>query len=119
MPARIPFRPVDQFEGKSPAELERSSFYNGARWRTLRKRYLKRYPLCQVCKREFADTVHHVKARLDYPWLAYAWDNFQAMCAPCHSAHEISLRRRESAAPDDPTRATQRPGILPTPPGTG
>ena len=102
MPARIPFRPIDQFEGKTPSELERSTFYNSPRWRKLRKRYLSKHPVCQECEREFSNTVHHVEARLDHPSLAFAWSNLKAMCGPCHTRYEAHHRSPAKTGPDSP-----------------
>jgi 5-methylcytosine-specific restriction protein A len=75
-------------------------FYSSARWRKLRAAKLAADPLCECeeCKAigaiTAADTVDHVKARIEYPELAFEWSNLASM----HSDHHNRKTRREVAA---------------------
>lgn len=65
-------------------------FYNSTAWRKLRVTVLVRDAyLCQPCLRNkrltTANTVHHIKPRLDYPELALDMDNCESICPACHN----------------------------------
>ena len=68
---------------------ERDCFYGSARWRKLRALYLTKHPLCAKCQAQgdtkLASVVHHKQERLDFPALAYSWDNLEGLCASCHT----------------------------------
>jgi 5-methylcytosine-specific restriction endonuclease McrA len=64
------------------------AFYMSPRWKALRKLFIDRNPLCEVCERAIANQVHHKKPRKDYPELSYEWSNLQALCRPCHLKQE-------------------------------
>ncbi len=62
------------------------SFYTTYRWKQVRARVLKQqHNTCFVCGLGGANTVHHVKERLDYPELAYQMDNLKAVHEDCHT----------------------------------
>jgi 5-methylcytosine-specific restriction enzyme A len=59
-------------------------FYVSSQWKKFRKWFLTQEPICQVCQREPATTIHHlheIKAGGD-PLLV---SNCQAVCAGCHN----------------------------------
>lgn len=63
--------------------------YDSVRWRSARKTFLFAHPLCQMCTRENkvtpSTTVHHkIAHKGDYEKF-WAVDNWEAVCAPCHS----------------------------------
>ena len=70
-------------------EKRADPFYTASKWRKLRHVYLAQHPLCEAClQRDYntpATEVHHIQKRTEYPELAYAWDNLEALCKPCHS----------------------------------
>jgi len=79
-------REARESDAAKAARLERRAFYSSRAWRKLARLYLARHPLCNWCGR-FADTVAHVKPRLEYPDLAFDWDNLRSACRACHSEH--------------------------------
>lgn len=65
-------------------------FYNSTAWKKVRLVALVRDNyLCQACLRNkrltTANTVHHIKPRLDYPELALDIDNLESICPSCHN----------------------------------
>ncbi|URN94569.1 MAG: HNH endonuclease [Candidatus Pristimantibacillus lignocellulolyticus] len=65
-------------------------FYKSTAWLKCRAYVLLRDNyLCQTCLRDQAltpaNTVHHIKARLDYPDLALDTDNLESICPSCHN----------------------------------
>lgn len=65
-------------------------FYNSTAWKKLRVVALVRDNyLCQPCLRNkrltTANTVHHIKPRLDHPELALDLDNLESICPSCHN----------------------------------
>ena len=75
------------------AYRERHKFYNSRRWKSLRKQYIQRNPLCADCEAigvyTPAENVHHVVERLEAPELAYEWSNLQSLCIPCHNRKRV------------------------------
>lgn len=71
--------------------------YDTRRWARVRKRYLARNPLCEVCLEEgretLADTVHHRRA-LKQDGAPYDDSNLQAVCRSCHNKIEPRDARR-------------------------
>jgi 5-methylcytosine-specific restriction protein A len=99
MPERIPYaRPLLSGNGRTLEEKERSAFYSSKRWARHRRSFLARHPLCVHCRAEgrikAASIVHHVVDRLDDPSLAWDWNNFEALCSPCHTRHHNAQRAR-------------------------
>jgi hypothetical protein len=61
----------------------------GGRWQRARPIYLKRHPLCVLClargKLVVAVEIDHIQPHNGDPALMWDWDNWQALCKPCHS----------------------------------
>lgn len=66
------------------ARNEYSRLYNTARWRTLRREHLARYPNCVRCG-EPGNTVDHIIPHRGDEALAYDTGNLQTLCARCHA----------------------------------
>lgn len=61
-------------------------FYQGRPWKLVRVHVLQRdHYQCQVCKKAWANTVHHIIPREERPDLALEESNLQAICALCHN----------------------------------
>lgn len=59
-------------------------FYKSAAWLKARAMYLRSHPICEVCQREYANTVHHVQAIKD-GGARLAFDNLMSICPACHN----------------------------------
>ena len=64
--------------------------YNSKRWKTKRKKILKRDDYrCQNCKKYGkmveATQVHHIKHTDKYPELAFEDENLISLCLACHN----------------------------------
>jgi 5-methylcytosine-specific restriction protein A len=76
------------------AERDRASAHArgyGARWNRARVEWLREHPLCvnggEVAGCRFTgSTVDHIKPHRGDPELFWDRENWQTMCAPCHSA---------------------------------
>lgn len=71
--------------GKKP-----DPFYLSTAWKKCRLVALERDAyLCQPCLRRkrlmTANTVHHIKPRLEHPELALELDNLESICPACHN----------------------------------
>jgi 5-methylcytosine-specific restriction enzyme A len=74
-----------------PEKIARDAVYQTARWRNLRRFYLKRHPLCVLCERNGRITqsvaVDHIVPHRGN--MALFWDsenNLQALCERCHNS---------------------------------
>ena len=67
-----------RYEGRNP-------LYDTRKWRALRKWKLSASPICERCRRAPAEDVHHVKPVREFPELALALDNLEALCKRCHA----------------------------------
>lgn len=75
---------------RKPKPKEERRWYDTVRWRKVSRRFLAANPLCVLCERIGRDTpatvVDHVeKHQGDYDKF-WSEDNWQGLCAPCHSA---------------------------------
>lgn len=68
------------------ARLERETFYNSRRWRSLSRQIIAATPICQHCHEQLSAVVDHIVPRLDRPDLSYEPSNLRALCSECHSA---------------------------------
>ena len=67
---------------------EYHNLYESARWRQLRKGFLKKNPFCFVCGKE-ATIADHITPHRGNIELFYNEDNLQPMCWSCHSAKTL------------------------------
>ena len=81
-------------------EFNNASFYNSKRWRSLRKFFIKKNPICVTCKRNneivSAKIVDHVKP-ISQGGSPIDLKNLQSLCEKCHnrkSAIEGHERRK-------------------------
>lgn len=74
--------------------IERQSIYQTKRWKLLRKSYLLKHPLCEICLAkgiiEPAVDIHHKDSFLNYYGdrrieAAFNPSNLMALCKQCHS----------------------------------
>lgn len=79
-------------------------FYLSRAWKRIRVHVLLRdNAQCQVCRKRWANTVHHIKPRQDYPELALEESNLEAICAFCHNReHPEKGRGQPGEAPGTP-----------------
>ena len=83
-------------------EVDNSAFYNSKRWRSLRKYFIQKNPLCRHCERDGitkpAYVIDHIKPISIYGMgVATDINNLQALCESCHnkkSAMESVEKRR-------------------------
>jgi len=72
------------------------------RWPALRIQALRRDDFrCRHCGQRGRLEVDHIKPVTDYPALAFALDNLQSLCGPCHG----EKTRREMGLQRDPERS--------------
>lgn len=69
----------------------------GSRWRRARAQYLQAHPLCGYCRQQgrvtAATVVDHIAPHRGDQALFWDSDNWQALCARCHS----SIKQRAEA----------------------
>ena len=69
----------------------------GHRWRVARSSYLASHPLCVECERigqtAAATVVDHITPHRGDQALFWRRDNWQALCASCHSRHKQRIER--------------------------
>ncbi len=65
----------------------------GARWHKLEKAKLKANPICEVCERNFATEVDHIREIQDGGG-EFDWDNLQSICHECHKTKSAENRPR-------------------------
>ena len=75
-----------------------NTVYNTRRWRNLSKYYLKKNPLCVMCKAknkitQATLTDHKVAIKNGGP--VWDWSNFQALCAKCHAVKTNKDRNKK------------------------
>lgn len=85
---------------------EEKRLYDSSRWRKVAKNHLANSPLCIPCLRAHRDTpatiVHHKKEHKGDPALFWDPDNFESVCASCHSGHiRVGEHQGYSQACDD------------------
>lgn len=73
-----------------------AKFYKGTRWQKLRRMFLAKHPLCEVCLREGriepAKIVDHIKEITD-GGARYDEDNLQALCLSCHNTKTAEQKK--------------------------
>lgn len=63
-------------------------------WEKARAEFLRHHPFCAMCAAEAA-LVDHIEPHRGDQALFWNWNNWQALCTPCHSRHK---QRQERAA---------------------
>lgn len=93
--------------------MKERRMYDSVRWRKARTRHLNEFPLCVLCARQGIDTAatvvdHIVEHKGDYV-LFWDQDNWQSLCASCHSGikrlqdnHGYSQAADANGIPMDP-----------------
>jgi 5-methylcytosine-specific restriction protein A len=80
-------------------DREAKRFYDSAAWRRARKAKLAERPWCEVCRRAWAEAVHHDKPLAECTEEEKtAQANLVSTCAPCHSTIEARRRRQDQKA---------------------
>ena len=59
------------------------SIYHLQNWRRVRDLKLRRFPICEICLKNLADTVHHI-VPIDEGGDFWDSDNHQSVCRDCH-----------------------------------
>lgn len=81
------------FVREKPRESSTARGY-GYKWQQARAGYLAKHPLCVKCQARglvvVATDVDHIQAHKGDMTLFWDRDNWQALCAPCHSAKTAS-----------------------------
>lgn len=75
--------------------LSHRRMYSGVRWKHLRMMRIREFPFCEMAdlcvKRSGhpapSTDVHHILGVAEHPELAFDYENLQAACHECHSAH--------------------------------
>ena len=86
---------------------ERNQFYNSSKWRTIRRRALKRdHYECVWCRDEGKVTttnleVDHIKELEFYPEFALDIDNLRTLCKECHNKRHERFQFRKSKKMQD------------------
>lgn len=70
----------------------RDPFYGTLRWKRKSLKMRKKYPVCQKCKVQFTQVVHHIKPVKQYPELAFEDSNLLCLCHTCHNRIEGRIR---------------------------
>ena len=90
-----------------------NNFYRLTKWLKLRKKILKRDPICGICLERPATQVDHKIPIKVKPELRYVEFNLIGLCAGCHSRKTMADKNRKPANP--PKRGADENG-LPTDP---
>lgn len=74
-------------------------FIHNRRWGEVRKLKLQMNPICEICKKEMAEEIHHIKPVERYTNnlslmedMFYRLDNLQSLCHKCHSNIHKQMR---------------------------
>lgn len=80
-----------------PIKREQAKYYSNKRWRSIREKAIKDYPICQCCNNSWSECVHHIEPFAEHiktdlakaEELAYN-GNVEALCNKCHrSIHKL------------------------------
>lgn len=67
-------------------------FYNSSTWKRIRRVKLGQNPVCEICERNPASNVDHIKA-INNGGDPVDSDNLQSLCHSCHSRKTIYVER--------------------------
>jgi len=80
-------RKIKKDYNKSYSDPEIAKLYNTTRWKKMRGWYIKRNPICVMCKEKNiikeAYVVDHIKEVADGGSM-FDYSNLQSLCDPCH-----------------------------------
>ena len=83
-----------RYDGHSETSTQRGYGY---KWQQAREGFLKRHPLCVMCKRRGlvvgATVVDHITPHKGDMVLFWDSSNWQALCKLCHDAHKARQER--------------------------
>ena len=72
---------------------------NSVRWRELRTKKIQMNPLCEICGKELATEVHHIRPLEEFTnniqlmeELCYDINNLQSLCHKCHKNIHIEMK---------------------------
>lgn len=71
--------------------------YNCKTWKTLRNNYISDHPVCEICGKKEASSVHHIipfstgTNEEEMKLLAYDVNNLKALCNECHKFIHMEL----------------------------
>lgn len=78
-------------------DMSNKRLYDSARWRKARIRHLNEFPLCALCARQgittAATVVDHIRPHDENYDLFWDSDNWQSLCATCHSGIKAMQER--------------------------
>lgn len=83
--------------------MSRNKYYvkliHSRKWKEVRDKKIQMNPLCEICNKELATEVHHIKPleqyTNNYPLMedmAYRMDNLQSLCHQCHKNIHIEMK---------------------------
>jgi 5-methylcytosine-specific restriction protein A len=89
--------------------MSNDPFYLSPEWRKVRRRVLRRDPMCIECHEALSCRVDHIKPKRMFPELALDEDNLRGMCEPCHNKRSAQQYNHhaspvgEDGQPTDPS----------------
>jgi 5-methylcytosine-specific restriction protein A len=102
-------RDYEKYRRNLNPELKRSQDIRSTpRWKRVRLLKLSMNPLCEdplglhPHKSVTAAQVHHIKALVTHPELAFDFENLMSVCHACHSKVEKQTPRKRDVPPDEP-----------------
>lgn len=87
---------------RSEEAIERNTWYNTRRWRTLRRRVIDEEQTCRFCGAP-AEHVDHIEHGPTWRETFFERTNLRALCARCHNSRSATDRarmKREQHKPD-------------------
>ena len=91
-------------QARKGRDAEEIRFYNSSAWKNVRRAFLVRHPLCEVCEGQGrvtpANVVDH-RQPMKEGGERYDFDNLRALCVSCHNritARQTNERRRDPFA---------------------
>jgi 5-methylcytosine-specific restriction protein A len=87
----------NRFYDKHLRDRDAKKFYDSAAWKHARAKKLATDPICEHCREQFAEHVHHKKP-LQQCTRRESLDQAMLMsaCIPCHNVEEAELQRCSS-----------------------
>lgn len=87
-------RTRDQYYDQHLRNPDAKAFYNSAAWGHARGLKLATDPVCERCRRQWAQHVHHIRPlALCTPAQRVDQENLKSLCPPCHNEEEAEVAR--------------------------